>query len=941
MTCQFKQITALCAYVVHRVRACSAVVLALFALLAFFPAVPPSAIAEARTVKVGVYEDAPKVFTSESGKPSGIFIEIIEHIAKLEGWKLQYVPGSWAQGLDRLARGEIDLMPDVAYTSEREKIYTFNKIPVLNVWSQLYARKGSGIQSILDLDGKRIAALDNSLQLQTFSRLASSFGLKTTLVPVADYKTEFEMIAAGKVDAGLTNRLYGLMYAREYKLEDTPVMFDPSPFYFAAPNNAPELPEVIDRHLAQLKKDPQSAYYAAMKRWTSEEVEFQLPAWLHMLGFALTVVLLVSLFGSLLLKHQVTRRTGELKQTNIELQASEQRYRHLFEHNPAPMLIYQRGTLKMLAVNDAFVHHYGYSRDEALALLLTDLYPEDEKERITQVIPSLQDHAYLGEWHHLKADGSIITISVRSHDIEYWGQDARIAVIADVTEMKKMEEQLRSVNETLDHKVRERTEELVRKNVELEAANRAKSQFLANMSHEIRTPLNAVLGFTQIVLHDANLSPESRHDLQTVNRSGEHLLNLINDVLDMAKIESGRMILEQAPFELPDLLGDLIDMFTPRATAKDLQLTLQLDPDLVRHVEGDAGKLRQIVINLLGNAIKFTQRGGVSLRARTDLREGRTWLEVEVEDSGPGVPPEDRERVFDAFEQSEIGKKSQSGTGLGLSISREYARFMGGTLSVSCEPGQGACFRLDLPFKEAQPPAVSATALRPRRIVRLKAGQPPWRALVVDDRDTNRQILVKMLSLLGFETIEAADGRAGVEAFVSRAPHLVLMDIVMPVMDGREAIQHIRALPEGKEVPIVAVSASVFDDQLQEIIRSGASDYLRKPLREAELREKVAQFVPAQYEYENEETAGSQPEEEPLAAQALAEALALWPEALRADLLGAARQLDKGRIVSLIGHRDATEPEAVDRIRALADSYRFDLIEEALLPAPPLQGGKA
>ena len=250
------------------------------------------------------------------------------------------------------------------------------------------------------------------------------------------------------------------------------------------------------------------------------------------------------------------------------------------------MLIYQRETLKMLAVNDAFVHHYGYSREEALALLLTDLYPENEKEPVKKLIAGLKGHAYVGEWHHRKADGAIITIVVRSHDIDYWGHDARIAVISDVTEMKLMEAELRKVNETLDQKVRERTAELVQKNVELEAANRAKSLFLANMSHEIRTPLNAVLGFSQIVLHDPNLSPESRHNLQTVNRSGEHLLTLINDVLDMAKIESGRMILEQAPFDLPGLLADVTDMFTPRAAAKNLQLIRELHPGMLRYPRG-------------------------------------------------------------------------------------------------------------------------------------------------------------------------------------------------------------------------------------------------------------------------------------------------------------------------------------------------------------------
>ena len=397
----------------------------------------PCAEAAVRTVTVGVYEDAPKIFTSESGKPSGIFIDIIEHVAKIEGWDLRYVSGTWAEGLDRLAKGKIDLMPDVAYTAERERIYSFHKVPVLSVWSQVYARKGSGIQSILDLNGKRVVALEQTIQLETFKRLTNSFELKINLIPVPDYKTGFEMIARGKADAGVTNRFYGLMYARKFGLEDTPVMFDPAPFFFAAHKNASrQLLDIIDRHLSGLKKDPQSAYYAAMKQWTSEEVQFKSPAWLQIFGLVLGIVLFMSLAGSFFLKHQVNARTRELR-------TSEQRYRHLFEQNPAPMLIYERGTLRLLAVNDAFLHSYGYGAEEVLALRLPDLYPEEEKKPIVELASRLSGHAYVGEWHHIRKDGSLMAIVVRSHDLTYVGKSARIAVISDITDRKQAEIALR------------------------------------------------------------------------------------------------------------------------------------------------------------------------------------------------------------------------------------------------------------------------------------------------------------------------------------------------------------------------------------------------------------------------------------------------------------------------------------------------------------------
>jgi|GEM_PF-2210909 len=494
-------------------------------------------------------------------------------------------------------------------------------------------------------------------------------------------------------------------------------------------------------------------------------------------------------------------------------------------------------------------------------------------------------------------------------------------------------------NRCLEERVAERTLALNEAKEAAEAANRAKSLFLANMSHEIRTPLNAVLGFSQIVLHDPNLSAENRRNLQTVNRSGEHLLTLINDVLDMAKIESGRMVLERATFDLPGLFADVTDMFTPRATAKKLQLVQELQPDLLRYVEGDAGKLRQIIINLLGNAIKFTEQGGVALRARTCQRDQHCRLEVEVEDSGPGIAADDVQRVFDAFEQSETGRKTQGGTGLGLSISREYARFMGGDLTVTSQPGQGTCFHLCLPVLASDHAPAAAVAVQQRRPLHLKPGQQRWQVLVVDDRDTNREILVKMLEPLGFAMLEATNGQEGLELFQTHRPQLVLMDVVMPVMDGREATRRIRELPGGSDVPIIAISASVFEEQLQEIIKAGASDFLRKPLREEELLAKIVQFLPAEFEYEGEDDLSSAAQHGDLSPRELAGALAFLSEPQRQELLDAARQLDKGRIITLLAGLSSLSQLVVDHIRSLAETYRFDLVEEALIQATAGEGG--
>ena len=266
------------------------------ALLVLFCFATLSARAENQIVKVGVYENAPKIFTSESGQPAGIFIDIIEHIAKNEGWDLHYVSGSWAEGLDRLARGDINLMPDVAYTVSREKIYDFHKVPVISSWFEVYAPKGNNIRSILDLNQKRVLVLDRSVQQEAFVQLSKGFGLNCTLIATPDYKTMFEMVAGGEADAAITNRFYGLMHAKKFGLENTAILFEPSDLFYAATKGDPKhLLAAIDKNLADLKQNPQSAYYASMKRWTSEEVRLKLPVWLQVAGLGGIGLLLMSL----------------------------------------------------------------------------------------------------------------------------------------------------------------------------------------------------------------------------------------------------------------------------------------------------------------------------------------------------------------------------------------------------------------------------------------------------------------------------------------------------------------------------------------------------------------------------------------------------------------------------------------------------------------------
>ncbi|MEG4815144.1 PAS domain S-box protein [Microcoleus sp. K5-D4] len=605
----------------------------------------------------------------------------------------------------------------------------------------------------------------------------------------------------------------------------------------------------------------------------------------------------------------------ELKLAEQALQATTNRLNFLLNYSPVVISSSKpAGDYGATFISENIKDILGYESSEFLEdskFWVNHLHPDDVEPVLNDLPNVLVNDFYLHEYRFRRSDGVYRWMLSQLRLIrDNSGTPVEIlGYLIDISDRKQAELEFHQANE----------------------ANQAKTVFLANMSHELRTPLNSILGFTQLMSYERNLTPSIQERLQIVNRSGRHLLDLINDILDLSKIESGRMTLNLSDFGLTNLLASIEEMFQVKVQSKELQLIFDLAPDIPRFVHSDNKKLYQVLVNLLGNAIKFTNKGSVTLRVRATQRDKTSChLCFEVEDTGVGIAPKEIDKLFKIFVQTQAGNNLSQGSGLGLAISQKLVKLMGGQIRVKSTLRRGSTFSFEIPVQLPQADSLPPESSN-QRVIGLAPGQPTYRILIVEDLEDNRRLLVEFITSVGFEVREAKQGVEALSLWESWRPHLILMDLRMPIVDGYTASKYIRERPQSKETVIIALTASIFEEEREKVVMAGFNDFISKPFQQRDIFDKIAKYLPVQYIYEVVEQTPQKQLVETVSGEDLSMMSPQWLE----QMYQAAYYLDTEVMNELIGQIPESKASLAQALTDYINNFNSDRIMELIRPLLP------
>ena len=531
---------------------------------------------------------------------------------------------------------------------------------------------------------------------------------------------------------------------------------------------------------------------------------------------------------------KITRDITEHRRAEELLRESDERHRKLFDNNPQPTWVYDRETLRFLAVNAAAVRNYGYSAAEFLAMSIKDIRPPEDIPVLLDNVRDVKDERdEIGVWRHRRKDGTILDVEITSYALTFADRPAEVIVAVDVTQRKRDEEEKRKFLKSLTAS----NQELELRNREVERATSLKSKFLASMSHELRTPLNAIVGFSDLLAEGTpgDLNDKQKRFVNHIKKGSAHLLQLINDILDLSKIEAGQLDIHCENFQIKEALPEVMSTIRPLSMAKNIQVDLMIETD--RSVYADRVRFKQILYNLLSNAVKFTPREG---RITINCMVQESFICIAVADTGVGIRAEDQQMVFEEFRQVEGNiDEAHRGTGLGLAITKRLVEQQGGRIWLESELGKGSCFTFTLPAGSRETAVIQSDEAPGVPTIALASGRDRPLVLIVDDEAPARELLASYLES-EYQIAMAESGDAAVKQAQELRPDAITLDVLMPGGTGFETLVALRKTPETAKIPIIIVSII---DQKQVGFALGAADYLIKPIRKPVLLEAIRKHV--------------------------------------------------------------------------------------------------
>jgi two-component system sensor histidine kinase EvgS len=769
-----------------------------------------------RIIVGGDHQYPPFEYLDEKGKPAGFNVELTRMIAREMGLDVEIRLGPWAEVLRDLERGEIDAIQGIFYSVERDRKFDFTQAHSVNNYVVVVRRGENDTPvSLDDLKGKSIVVQKGDVIHDYLLKQ----GLESQISTAETQEDMLRELAEGKYDCALSPRISTLHIIKAHgwtNLQLGQNSFFSMDYCYAVPNGHAALLAQFSEGL-QVVKDS-GEYRRLNEKWMGV-YEQQSPSFNAILRNLAMVVapLLLLLFGfflwSSMLRRQVKRRTREL-------QESEERFKVLHNASFGGIAIHDKGTI--LDCNQGLSEITGYSTDELIGMNGLMLISEKSRDLVMSTILSGRESPY--DAFGLRKNGEEYPIRLEARNIPYKGKQVRVTEFRDITEQKRAEEAL------------------LQAKTQAETANQAKSEFLANMSHEIRTPINGVMGMLQL-LETTPLDAEQAGYIHMATEAANRLTRLLTDILDLSRVEAGKMEIREAPFQIQDIIDSVSGLFAVTARNKNVALECRLAPGMPEVLVGDEMRVRQVLFNLVGNALKFTERGRVvvDVTALSARVEGDYRVHFRVTDTGIGIAEDRLGDIFEPFRQVENSlTRNYQGAGLGLSIVQRLVGLMDGTITIESALGEGTSAHVVLPFKTHGDPSSDAAETS------LTGTGDRLRVLLVEDDPSNRLPIQKLLEKSGHEVLLAENGRQAFELLAANDIDCILMDIQMPVMDGIEATRIIREsadLGPKKDVPIIALTAYAMDGDKEKFLAAGMNGYAAKPVTIENLLQKMAEAL--------------------------------------------------------------------------------------------------